>query len=162
MKVLSSSDDPESVVTNAEVLEFLKEKRLKNRAYLPDGGGLIERGQTALICRLVEKYIRASPAGTQTVGSVMQLRDKVHDFGLAAEEFVQIVNMRADTDATLETMLREETAERLTDDQWEELRHLIDSTLEPRPVEDGPQENENIETEDGPSKDKQEDQPVAS
>lgn len=134
MKIVSDVGDPEAVVTNAEVAAFLEEKDRTRPKKLHDGGN-IDRGKAALVSKLALKFIKASPAGTQTVDSVVLLRDKLAKFGLREEEFCQICNLRADVDDLLERCLTTETAGRLSDEQWEEIKSIIHTTLEPRPVQ---------------------------
>lgn len=142
MKILSDIGDPSCIVTNAEVCAFLEEKRLHEDAVLPHNGEKIDRGQAPLLARQVRSYIKASPAGNQSVDSVSRLRSQLDSFGLSNEEFVEIVNLRADNDTVLEAVVRNATAERLTDDQWNEMRDLIHEALEPRPVEDAKEADE--------------------
>lgn len=134
MKIVSDVGDPEAVVTNAEVAAFLAEKD-KSRPRALHDGGKIDRGKSGLLTNLVLKYIKASPAGSQKVDSVIVLRDKLAKYGLAEEEFCQICNLRADVDDLLERCLTAETVGRLSDEDWEDIKFNIHETLEPRPVQ---------------------------
>lgn len=136
MKILSDISDPSCVVTNAEVREFLEEKRLHEKIVLPNDGRYIDRGSAPVLAKRLWSYLKASPAGDQTVDSVAHLRVLLEQFQLSNDEFVQIVNLRADNDTVLEAVLSSDTAQRLTDDEWNQMRGLINDTLEERPTDD--------------------------
>jgi hypothetical protein len=135
MKILPDSYDEHAIVTNAEVAAFVLEKRLHKMSHLV-GGGVIDRGEAPALARLVLRHIKASPAGLQSVEAVARLRAALLPFRISESEFAQIVNLRADTDATLEMVLTAETAARLSDHEWTEMRTLINETLEQRPDEE--------------------------
>ncbi len=119
MKIVSDVGDPHALVTNAEVLSFLKDR---NSGSAGD----------AKFAGLVKRYVIESPASSQTVESIVRLREALAPFKLLEEEFVRICNLRADSDVLLERVLAPVTLQRLSDDDWEQIKTIIDSTLEAR------------------------------
>lgn len=132
MKIVSDVGDPTAVVTNAEVAAFYREKKRAPRPRMSVDAPPPSLGHMPMITDLILTYIKASPAGEQTVESCVALREKLRPFKLSNEEFVQICNLRADHDDLLERVLRPETLDRLTDEQWGDLLYLINDTLEAR------------------------------
>lgn len=132
MKIVSDVGDPAAVVTNAEVAAFLSEKAAAAAAARGDAARDAHGGAMAALAGRVLAHVRASPAGGQSVGACAALRARLAPFGLANEEFVQICNLRADTDDLLERVLRAETLARLSDEQWGDMLYIINDTLEPR------------------------------
>jgi hypothetical protein len=135
MKIVSDIYDDHAIVTYAEVAAFLAEKQIDQKVPL-EGGGVVDCGEAATLTRLVNRHIRSSPAGLQTVESIARLRLALEPFQLTEVEFAQIANLRADTDATLEMVLTAETAARLSDVEWNAMRSIINEVLEPRPDDD--------------------------
>lgn len=131
MKIVSDVGDPAAVVTNAEVAAFLSEKAAAAAARDAEARAA-HGGAMAAVARRVLAHVRASPAGGQSVGACATLRARLAPFALGNEEFVQICNLRADTDDLLERVLRADTLARLTDEQWGDMLYIINDTLEPR------------------------------
>jgi hypothetical protein len=132
MKIVSDVGDPAAVVTNAEVAAFFREKKMAGRPKLVPDAPPPSLGHMPKLTDLVLRYIKASPAGAQSVAACCALREKLKPYGLSNEEFVQICNLRADHDDLLERVLRQETLDRLTDEQWGDVLYIINDTLEPR------------------------------
>lgn len=151
MKVLSDPGSPSCVLTNAEFLSFarraaVRDKEVRNKIFSSAAGPdrahaaavqTLPRDPAAKITAAVVRYIRASPAGGQSVGACVRVRQKLReDFAgvidFTEEEIVQICNMRAGHSDVLERIMPQEKVLLLSQETWDAVLGVIDECLEPR------------------------------
>lgn len=152
MKILSDVGDPKCVLTNAEFARFAARTALSDAAAVEcvraAGGGAdgayadavvpLALGEARRVTDAVLRWVRASPAGGQSVGACCRLRDRLkEEFGgvleFSEEEIVQICNMRAGHTDILEIIMPKEKVEILSQETWDAVLGVINETLEPRP-----------------------------
>ncbi|PXF49472.1 hypothetical protein BWQ96_00788 [Gracilariopsis chorda] len=130
MKILSNPDG-DGLLTNAEVHEWLKEKKFETaRRDVPEGV-IKPPHSTASISRQVRQYIESSPAGNVSVSSLRKLYEKLEKFKLSKVEKLMIANIRPDAYAHL-TPLIVDVYSRYDENQLYEMLGIINDTLEKR------------------------------
>ncbi|KAI0563135.1 RNA polymerase Rpb4 [Gracilaria domingensis] len=104
MKILSNPEG-DGLLTNAEVREWLKEKKFETeRRHVPEGVIKPPPG-TASISKQVRKYIEASPAGNVSMASIRTLYERLEKFKLSSVEKLMIANIRPEAYAHLTPLI---------------------------------------------------------
>jgi len=138
-------DENAGMISNFEVLEVLKDIKEGVSGHKKPG-----KNQTNLATILYStlKYLEKTPCNDQNRDNIAEFMTAVEPFKLTQAEKLQLLNQRPTTAVEIQLIV-EESEERLTEDQIEELLDVIIKTLpgeEPEPAaeqeEEQPMEEE--------------------
>lgn len=136
-------DENAGMVSNFEVLEVLKDIKEGVSGHRKPG-----KNQTNLATILYStlKYLEQTPCNKQNRETIAQFTKAVEPFKLTQAEKLQLLNQRPTTAVEIQLIV-EESEERLTEEQIEELLTIVTETL---PGEE-PMQEEEADTADGNS-----------
>lgn len=136
-------DEHAGMISNFEVLEVLKDIKDGVSGHKKPG-----KNQTNLATILYStlKYLEKTPCNDQTRENIAQFMSAVEPFKLTHAEKLQLLNQRPTTAVEIQLIV-EESEERLTEDQIEE---LLDAIIQTLPGEEAPaaQEEEPMQEEE--------------
>lgn len=141
-------DENAGMISNFEVLEVLKDIKDGVSGHKKPG-----KNQTNLATILYStlKYLEKTPCNDQTRENIAEFTTAVEPFKLTQAEKLQLINQRPTTAVEIQLIV-EESEERLTEDQIEELLDVIIKTLpgeEPEaPADAEPEEEQPMEEEE--------------
>ena len=138
MEVLDAN---EAVLSNYEVLNFLREERGRLRSGKKKAGGTGVGGAVATVILETQTALEATPAKTQSKESVRTFMKEMSRFNLTQSEKLMILNHCPETAVEIHLFV-EESEERLSEDQAEEILRLVKTILLPEEEEPKPEAGE--------------------
>ena len=134
-------DDNAGMISNFEVLQLLKDVQSGEGGYRKPGKS---QQHLATILYSTLKYLEKTPCKDQTTECINEFMQAVESFKLTKAEKLQLLNQRPCTAVEIQLIV-EESEERLTEEQIEELLSVISKTLpgdppqveEEEPMEEG-------------------------
>lgn len=157
MKILSAPEG-DGLLGDIEVLEFLREKRRETIERNAEARSSTQKSikpprRAVQLEEKILKYLEDGPAGLQTKDSVELLVEKLKKFDLMVTEVQMIANLRTDSMPRLMGVI-EDCEERFSEEQVEEIRGIVEETLEKMPFD--VEEEERVDGVDGGEGDERE------
>ncbi|XP_046396339.1 DNA-directed RNA polymerase III subunit RPC9 [Ischnura elegans] len=139
---METVEENAAILCNYEVLTLLEELRKQ-----PKLGN--RKNQLATIAYETTKYLKGTPCCSQTPESIQNFLSALAPFNLTKAEKLMLVNLRPMTPVEIQLIV-EESEERMSDAQVEELLEVIAAHLPPDPNAPIKSEVEEAETMDDP------------
>lgn len=127
-------DESSGLISNYEALTLLQDVKEGRGGYRKPGQSKAQAQQATILYSTL-KYLEKSPCSRQSNEIIRNFAKAVERFELTKAETLQLLNQRPTTAVEIQLIV-EESEERLSEEQIEELLGIVEETLPGEPEQD--------------------------